>query len=187
MKLAELPDSDLVWLARGGSEPAFNELLARHDGRVFDTALTSLRDCRSDAEDAMQDARLACWAGICAGGQIDDFGAWYLGIARKCCHDFYKNRQRTADWATYDDVEEMVASPLEQIIDLEERSYLHGAVDVLPARQAQAVRMHYLESRDYSEIAREMGITESAVRDATMKGLANLRERLGDKAEALGL
>lgn len=184
MKLAKLSDIELVWLAQGGSDTAFTEVLARHDGVAFRVAMSVLRDSRSDAEDAMQNARLTCWESIQSyDAERGEFGDWYLEIVRRCCHKVYKRRQRTADWAAHDDVEEVLTSPLEQLVDKDARSYLSGAVDVLPTRQAQVVRMHFLEHRDYPEIAAEMGISEVTVSRHANLGLKNLRDRLGDKWE----
>ena len=180
MRLAELSDNELVLLVRQEDGGAFTELLARHDGRAFQSALAILRDSYDDASDAMQEARIACHQYLeTFDSERGDFCDWYLTIVRNCCQRLYKQRQRTVDWMSADDVEEIIASPLEQLVGLEERSYLCGAVDALPPRQAQAVRMRYLEGYEYSEIAAVMGIAQTTVRDHINFGLKNLRERIG--------
>ena len=182
MRLAIVTDVELCNRSKAGDEAAFSELLARHDGHAYQVALTILGDNYDDAEDALQNARSECWNGLARlNNDRGTFQAWYLGIVRNCCRQLHRRRQRWAGWMPSD--EQKVATPLTHILAIEERSYLQGAVDALPPQQSRAVRLRYLEGCDYSEIATLMGLSESGVRSNIVKGLKNLRERLGDVGE----
>ena len=181
MRIADIGDSGLVSLAQTGDNAAFEELLARHDGRAFQVALAMLYDDYADASDAMQNARLKCWEAL-SGYRVTrgKFGAWYRAIVRNCCQTLYSQKRRHGGWMCLDELEEAVSTPLDQLIDLEERSFLRGAVAALPEQQSSAVRLRYLEDYNYREIAAQMDVTKSAVRDHVHRGIRNLRERLGN-------
>ena len=153
------------------------ELLCRYDGQAYQVALNMLGGRKEDASDAVQDARVSAWQNF---DQVrGDFCTWYLAIVRNACNRIYRRGQRGIDWPSLDDLDEIIATPLEQLIDRDERSYLRGAIDVLPPQQSRAVRMRYLEGREYSDIAEELGASESLVRMNVSLGLKNLKERIG--------
>lgn len=58
-------------------------------------------------------------------------------------------------------------------------SLIARQVDELPAEQARAVRLRFLEDLPYEEIAKRMNTSEQAARTRTSRGLRSLRKRLG--------
>lgn len=61
------------------------------------------------------------------------------------------------------------------------------AVRTLPARQAQAVALHYLEDRPLAEIALVLGCSEGSVKTHLSRGRAALADVLGLDDEEEGL
>jgi RNA polymerase sigma-70 factor (ECF subfamily) len=181
MSLAVMNDNALIGLVKGGTAGAIDELISRYDGPAFQIALNILGGDYDDANDAVQEARIACWQNL-SQSEIRNFRDWYMQIVRNCCHKLRKRRARTADWMSLEEVEETVAGPLERIIENDEASYLRGAVDALPPAQARAVRMRCLEQREYADIAAALDTTEDAIRARVKRGTRNLRERLGSAA-----
>jgi RNA polymerase sigma factor (sigma-70 family) len=53
-------------------------------------------------------------------------------------------------------------------------------LDELPDDQRQAVRSRLLDDRPYGEIAVAEGVSEAAIRQRVSRGLASLRQRMGD-------
>ena len=152
------------------------ELLCRYDGQAYQVALNMLGGRKEDASDAVQDARVSAWQNF---DQVrGDFCTWYLAIVRNACNRIYRRGQRGIDWPSLDDLDEIIATPLEQLIDRDERSYLRGAIDVLPPQQSRAVRMRYLEGYSNQEVARQMGIAEDTASRHISRGLKNLKERI---------
>ena len=185
MKLAQLKDSELVERATGGDEAAFTELLARHDGRAFQVALSMLRDGYDDASDAMQEARIACWQSI---AQLrEEFAPWYMTIVRNACNRLYKQRQRTTDWMSYAEVDEIIRSPVptpeELLVAKEERHQIRDILiggETLTPAQSQAIRLHCVEGHSYPEIADALGVGEVTVRTLVSRGLGALKEKVGN-------
>lgn len=57
------PDADLVWRAKRGDAGAFEELVRRHERRVF-SALVAITGNREDAEDGAQNSFLKAFEHI---------------------------------------------------------------------------------------------------------------------------
>ena len=53
-------------------------------------------------------------------------------------------------------------------------------LDDLPSDQRQAVRARLVDDRAYGEIAVAEGVSEAAIRQRVSRGLASLRQRMGD-------
>ncbi len=56
------------------------------------------------------------------------------------------------------------------------------ALDRLPARTREAVRLRVMEQLDYSEIAQRLGCSPKSARDLVFRGLRRLRTELGGPA-----
>jgi len=63
--------------------------------------------------------------------------------------------------------------------DTETLNQLRRAITQLPDRQARAVAMRYLESKEYSQIAGDMNCSVAAVGSHVSKGLEALRRKFG--------
>ena len=55
-------------------------------------------------------------------------------------------------------------------------------IEALAADQRDAVRARVLDDRDYTDIAAEWRTSESVIRKRVSRGLAGLRERMGEEA-----
>jgi RNA polymerase sigma-70 factor (ECF subfamily) len=54
-------------------------------------------------------------------------------------------------------------------------------VERLPPEQEQAVRARVIEEREYGEIATDLRCSEAVVRKRVSRGLAQMREELGER------
>jgi RNA polymerase sigma factor for flagellar operon FliA len=68
--------------------------------------------------------------------------------------------------------------PDEELENREMHSYLHDAVDLLPARHRFVIESYFLKSVSSEEIAASLGVTESRVSQMRTEALAMLREGL---------
>lgn len=67
---------------------------------------------------------------------------------------------------------------LGEILEAEDRGRLHAAISKLDTRQQKLVRQVYFEGRGYTEIAREEGCDESAIRHAVSRAVKKLKKIL---------
>jgi RNA polymerase sigma factor for flagellar operon FliA len=77
-----------------------------------------------------------------------------------------------------DMVTESALNPEEMLLHRERIGYLHDAVAVLPERLRFVVEASFLQERPLSEVAAELGVTESRVSQLRTEALALLRDGL---------
>jgi RNA polymerase sigma factor (sigma-70 family) len=106
--------------------------------------------------------------------------AWLFGIARNVL-SMSRRRGRVEARAR----QRIGAPPLVLTDELVERiESLRGTalalVDDLPAVQREAVRARVVEEREYADIAKDLRCSEAVVRKRVSRGLAQLRDELGE-------
>lgn len=77
-----------------------------------------------------------------------------------------------------DMVPERTPGPEELIIHRERIGYLHDAIEALPERLRRVVTAYFFEERPMTEIAAELGVTESRVSQLRAEALVLLRDGL---------
>ncbi|WP_412747168.1 sigma-70 family RNA polymerase sigma factor [Krasilnikovia sp. MM14-A1004] len=77
-----------------------------------------------------------------------------------------------------DMVTDAALTPEEMLLHRERLGYLHDAVSVLPERLRFVVESSFLQERPLSEVAAELGVTESRVSQLRTEALALLRDGL---------
>jgi len=82
-----------------------------------------------------------------------------------------------------DMVTEGSMNPEETLLHRERMGYLHDAVSVLPERLRFVVETSFLQERPLSEVATELGVTESRVSQLRTEALALLKDGLGTHME----
>ena len=74
-------------------------------------------------------------------------------------------------------------SPGEKAGNSELAGLIRRAIAQLPAKQAKAIVMRYLEQKDYRDIAEKLSCSEVGARSNVSKALATLKVKLADLAE----
>ncbi|GAA1655094.1 FliA/WhiG family RNA polymerase sigma factor [Actinoplanes couchii] len=82
-----------------------------------------------------------------------------------------------------DMVTETALNPEEMLLHRERLGYLHDAVTVLPERLRFVVEASFLRERPLSEVAEQLGVTESRVSQLRTEALALLRDGLNTHME----
>ncbi|WP_067499881.1 sigma-70 family RNA polymerase sigma factor [Actinoplanes sp. TFC3] len=85
--------------------------------------------------------------------------------------------------AAEDMVPEAAMNPEEMLLHRERIGYLHDAVAVLPQRLRFVVEASFLQERPLSEVAGELGVTESRVSQLRTEALALLKDGLSRHME----
>src|SRR5512140_1864895 len=91
METPETPDTQLLAAAQGGDPKALDELIQRHQRRVYRFGLKMCRD-PEDAKDVLQDTLLAAARGIRDFRGASSVSTWLYTIARSFC---IKRRRRS--------------------------------------------------------------------------------------------
>lgn len=99
-------------------------------------------------------------------------------IVRNRCSDFYRKqavRQRYSDYITYTADKVETADWLEHDDKVEN---IRRLMRLLTPRTREVLEAHYLQGKKYSEVALQLGISESAVKKHIMQALKLFREKL---------
>lgn len=151
---------------------------------------------RLDPVDLFQSVALRAIVGFEGfnGQERDELKHWVLTIARNTCmsmlwahikcHKRSTHREGPAVGSTdpddpFSEPAGWAADPEVLAVMKEQRELVLGALGELPTRQATAVRMRYVESRSYEEIATSLDCTCAAARKLVSRGLSATRRELG--------
>jgi RNA polymerase sigma-70 factor (ECF subfamily) len=159
-------DEKLLEAFLAGERAAFEELVRRHEDRLFGLALRMTGN-RSDALDATQDAFVAAFRRAPSFRGDAAFGTWLYRVAVNVTQDLLRKRSR--DVVSEMEGEEHAATgPAERVEDAAvARIDVARALAELPEEYREAVVMHDLGGVPYDEIARitqtPMGTVKSRI------------------------
>ena len=171
----EAQEPSLIEAARGGDARAFEDLLRRHEARVF-RVLRLLGVPASDRDDVAQNVFLRIFRGLDGFRAGRPFSSWVYKIAANAALDWrgQSDRQRREE-APWDDALDEAATPAGTgALDLARR--LEAALDTLSERERAVFVLVEIEGIERADAARALGITGITVRRHL--GLAKVRLRL---------
>jgi RNA polymerase sigma-70 factor (ECF subfamily) len=194
--LTALPDDELVCLAQSGHDPAFAELIRRHQSSCFKLAMSILRD-RSDAEDEVQNA---LWKAFEHLGQFQRdarFSTWLTRIVVNQC--LMRLRQtRRAKFLYIDDtmIGEEVGTlelpatdmtPEQELGKQEVATVLQKEINRIPPLLRNVFLLREVQQLPMPDVAERLGISVAAAKSRLLRARLELRERLSKHEGRLGV
>src|SRR3954471_10392746 len=165
-------DDRLVDLPRAGHERAFEAIVERYRGALLRASRRYLPEAR--AEDALQQAFISAWSALQRGDEVRDLRAWLYRIV----HNTALNQLRVAgyDYAELEESLRLAADAPQE--EMERRAVVRqtlAGLAALPDRQREALLRIAVEGRSQDEVARELGVSEGAVRQLVHRARMTLR------------
>ena len=161
----DIPDGDLVRLARDGDPAAFRLLVERHlpMARARAARLCPQPD---DADDAVQDAFLQAFIALDRLRDPDRFAGWLGGIVVNVCRAQRRRAPLTllGDWP--ENLHPASAGDMPSAEDLDRADALGRAVAGLPPGQRHAVTLFYYADQPASQIASTPGAAKASLHKA---------------------
>jgi RNA polymerase sigma factor (sigma-70 family) len=161
----DIPDGDLVQLARDGDPAAFRLLVERH------LPMAKARAARlcprpDDVDDAVQDAFLQAFIGLDRLRDPDRFAGWLGGIVANVCRVQRRRAPLTllGDWP--ENLHPASAGSQPSAEDLDRADVLSRAVAGLPPGQRQAVSLFYYADQPAGQIASTPGAAKASLHKA---------------------
>ncbi|MEU5825890.1 sigma-70 family RNA polymerase sigma factor [Streptomyces sp. NPDC047803] len=155
----------------------FTDFMVEHKDEFMRFAISRLRNLH-DADEAVQIAAVKMhekWTVIEAHANPP---ALAMRMVRTGVIDYYRRRARLADRETSVDSAGLIRVPsVDELLELRGYDRLDEARALLEERaprQAECVRLRYLENRDNAEIAEYLGISPNAARTNIFYGLKAL-------------
>jgi len=161
----DVPDGDLVRLARDGDPAAFRLLVERHlpMARARAARLCPQPD---DADDAVQDAFLQAFLALDRLRDPDRFAGWLGGIVANVCRAQHRRAPITllGDWP--ENLHPASAGSLPSAEDLDRADVLSRAVAGLPPGQRHAVTAFYYADQPAGQAAATPGAAKASLHKA---------------------
>jgi RNA polymerase sigma-70 factor, ECF subfamily len=151
----------------------FTELRAPLRRYVMSLGLSS-----EDADEVAQETFLRLHSHLLAQGRVENLRGWIFRVAQNLAHD-QRRRSSTRAAGSLDESAEAQhavdaqAGPEQQLLQDERTARLHQAMQALPARQQQCLRLR-AEGLRYREIAEALGVGVSTVAEAIHQALTRL-------------
>lgn len=196
LDLTNLPDADVVALARKGRESAFRELIRRYERPVFSLIFRMVRD-RETAEDLAQDTFIKVLNHLDKYRPEFRLSSWLFKIANNVAIDHLRKRQietvsiegsphaTTAAEveSTSFDVVARQESALEELEARELGSAIERAIAALRPEYRACILLRHVEGRSYEEIAATLDLPLGTVKTYIHRARHQLREALEGERE----
>ena len=191
LDLANLPDADVVRLAREGREQAFRELIRRYERPVFSLIYRMVRD-RETAEDLAQETFIKVLNHVDRYRPEFKFSSWLFKIANNVAIDHLRKRHvETVSMdgsphaataaeaeATSFDVDARAESALEEMEARELGTAIEVAIAKLRPEYRSCIMLRHVEGRSYEEIASMLDLPLGTVKTYIHRARRELREAL---------
>lgn len=192
-------DDELVEKAKAGDFPAFEQLVTRHQERVYRLALRMM-GTESDAQEVVQDALLSAWRNLSKFEGKAQFGSWLYRIAANAALMMLRSRRRHPQVSMEDiliegadDVgpdgfggggDDWSKRPDDQLQSTELRNAIQSAVDALPEAARTVFLVRDVEGLSTEETAEMLGLSVPAVKTRLHRARLSLREAITRYFEA---
>ncbi len=183
---ADTSDVFLVAAAKDGDHQAYAELCRRHSKQIRRTILRITRDV-ADAEDMLQEALLKAYVHIGRFEGRSAFSSWLTRIAvnsalmllRKKRSHYVYSLESGSDVDDFKLPEPMETSynPEESCIQNALKDELDHAIRYLSPTLRGVAQIRYREDASVAQIAKMLGISESAVKSRLLRARSKIRAR----------
>jgi len=179
-------DEQLVALCKKGDELAFQDLMNRYVGQVFNFLRQYTRGSE-DTEDIAQDTFFKAWRHIKKFETGRQFRPWLFTIARNTALDFIKKR-KAVNFSDLDDAETEISFadtladpeplPPEIFENAELANILSANLKLLHPDHVAVLTLHYREDMTFDEIAIVMNRPMNTVKSWHRRAVERLRDLL---------
>lgn len=179
----DLDWSILMARAQDGDGVAYRRLLEEITPYLRSLAVRRHRD-PSDVEDAVQDVLLTIHSIRKTYDPARPFAPWLVAIASRRFVDRLRRQGRTRGRETPLTVDhETFSEPGTNLQESPDRRALEGAINDLPPRQRQAIRLLKLDGMSLKQAAITSGMSITSLKVNTHRAVKRLRKILLDRSE----
>jgi RNA polymerase sigma-70 factor (ECF subfamily) len=179
-------DAELMLRVKEGDGTSFGVLLEKHRASVVYFVYRLVQE-QAIAEELAQEVFLRVYRSRSSYEPTAKFKTWLFRIATHLALNWLRDERHERGQERLDDVS--VDLPVRQILDRrpsveQELVYetkmqeVRRAIAALPEKQRAAVLMHKYEEMEYTQIAKVLGCSESAVKSLLFRAYETLRARL---------
>ncbi len=178
-------DAELMLRVRGGDDTCFGVLLDRHRAPVVHFLYRMVQN-QAVSEELAQEVFLRVYRSRATYEPTAKFTTWLFRIATHLALNWIRDGKKEKGQESLNDAVEGMERQVPDRQRTVEQEMLYEvklkevreAIGMLPEKQRAAVTMHKYEELDYSQIARALNCSESAVKSLLFRAYETLRVRL---------
>jgi RNA polymerase sigma-70 factor (ECF subfamily) len=173
-------DAELLTRVLDGDHEAFDQIMRRHEDRVFSVCLRIMGD-RDAALDATQETFLTTFrkAGQFAGNSA--LGTWIYRIAVNTCYDQLRKQKRKRTDPIPDHLDPADRSAEDAIDSAGLRPEIQRALAAIPIDFRSAVVLSDVEGMSLPDVAEVLGVPLGTVKSRVFRGRRLLARELGNQ------
>jgi RNA polymerase sigma-70 factor (ECF subfamily) len=184
--MGERADHELVAAARDGDKGALEELLERHEGRVYRFGMTMCRD-PEDAKDVLQDTLLAMARGVRDFRGASSISTWLYTVARSFCikkrrrGKFDPERVHSLDTDAAPEAARLAdpaMAPDDALAGKQVEQALERAIGSLDPMYREVLVLRDVEGLTAPEVAEVLGVSVQAVKSRLHRARLSVREKV---------
>lgn len=174
----EQTDNQLIEASLNGSVSAWETLVRRHEGRVYNLGLRLMHN-PDDALDLVQEVFLGVYRNLYRFRGESQFSTWLFRIVHNKAIDLIRRRQAGADIETgfeeLPEPAELQHGPQEQYLESEFNARIAYLLSRLPPVQRVIVELKVFQSLTFDEIAQLQNIPVNTAKTRFYAALKNLK------------
>ncbi|HEX2733806.1 MAG TPA: RNA polymerase sigma factor [Polyangiaceae bacterium] len=175
--LTDRTDDELMLLARGGVEGAFDALIRRHQGRLLRLAL-AYTGSPALAADIAQDTFVALFRALPQYRAQGKFSAYVYSLLLNQCR--MTQRAARTEARALDVLSREQNSTSSDVLRQEYRRDLEAALQGLSAKLRDAVLLRFAADLGFDEVAETLAIPVGSAKRRVFDAMAKLRDLLGE-------
>lgn len=167
-------DTTLVAAAQSGDATAFGELSRRHSKRIL-SVIYRITNNWQDAEDVLQESLIRAFGHIHTFEHKASFSTWFTSIARNTALMLLRKEKRSPRLSIDSCIDDRAESerwefrdhrenPEQYYVRQQKKELLRRAMLRLPSDWRKVIELQQSSDLSIKEIARSLGISESAVK-----------------------
>ncbi|MCF8231449.1 MAG: sigma-70 family RNA polymerase sigma factor [Bacteroidales bacterium] len=189
MKVRSISDKELIRKYLDGDESALEQLINKHQNRIFAYILMVVKD-KDLAEDIFQDTFIKVVNTLRSGSYKEEgkFLQWVMRIAHNLIIDHFRKEKRIPvmensfeDYDIFDTLSLEDPSIEDKMVSEQIRRDVRQLIEYLPHEQKQVLKMRHYANMSFKEIAEQTDVSINTALGRMRYALINLRKFISDK------
>jgi len=189
MRVRSISDKELIRQYLDGDHNALEQLIEKHQNRVFAYILMVVKD-KDLAEDIFQDTFIKVVNTLRSGSYKEEgkFLQWVMRIAHNLIIDHFRKEKRIPvmensfdDFDIFDTLSLKDPSAEDKMVNEQIRKDVRNLIEYLPDEQKQVLKMRHYANMSFKDIADQTGVSINTALGRMRYALINLRKLISDK------
>ncbi len=182
MKTMDFTDAELVAQSLAGNRDAFGQIVTRHQSLLCSLAYSATGSL-NQSEDLAQETFVAAWKQLAGLREPEKLRSWLCQILRNLTYDLLRRqgREPSHHGESLEEISESPSSeplPPEQTISNEEQAILWRSLEKIPELYREPLVLFYREHQSIEAVAKNLELTEDAVKQRLSRGRKLLHEEV---------